>query len=99
MSNTEKSMVLPKVRKVTYHNFHSYIADGKKITCITQLYKVGVYAIINNDPALQFNWTPMKIRATEKKLRKQEADGNITDLVFGREMVVSDSTGFWEEVV
>jgi hypothetical protein len=62
------------------------------------LYKIGVYGIVNNDPSMQFNLKPQDIVKLEKHLHKDLMDGVIRDLVFGREIVVSDETGFWKEV-
>lgn len=85
--------------KYTYHTSHSYKdGDGNQVTFQTQLYQVGVYAIVNDDPAMQLNLTPGVIVSMEKKLKKQERNGKITDLVFGSEITVSDETGFWEEI-
>lgn len=85
--------------KWTYHTSHSFVTrEKKKVSLVTQLYSIGVYAIINNDASLQFNWEPKDLVKTEKNLRKQEKAGEITDLQFGIEITVSDVTGFFEKV-
>lgn len=85
--------------KYKYHTSHSYkTKDGTKISFQTQLYQVGVYGITNNDPSIQGNYMPGQIVSIENRLKKQEAAGNITDLVFGREITVSNDTGLWKEV-
>lgn len=84
--------------KYTYHTSHSYIENDISISAITQLYEIGVYMIVNGDPALQFNLTPNKIVRFEKKLIKAEKEGKIKDLKFGRAITVTDESGFWEEV-
>ena len=85
--------------KWTYHISHSLInSAGDKVTFMSQLYQVEVYAIINGDPGLQCNLTPANIEKTEKHLRKLEKQGNITELQFGEEITVSDATGFFEKV-
>lgn len=84
----------------TYHRSHSFIVveTEERISMITQLYNIGVYAIINNDPSLQFNLQPGNIVKIEKDLNKQLKAGIIKDLKFGVEITVTDETGFWEEV-
>ena len=89
-----------KSKKFKYHTSHSFvhIPTNTKTMMISQLYKVGIYVIVNNDPSLQFNLKPQDIVKLEKQLNKDMEDGVIKDLEFGREIVVSDETGFWEEV-
>jgi hypothetical protein len=85
--------------KWTYHTSHSYTTEkGEKVSFVTQLYQVGVYGIINNDPSTQGCFTPAHIVSVEKALRKCERAGKITDLVFGTEIIVSDGSGLYEEV-
>lgn len=85
--------------KWTYHMTHSFKdKDGKQVEFVSQLYQVGVYAIINNDPAMQLNITPSAIVKIEQKLLRQQKNGEITDLVFGSKITVSDVTGLFEEV-
>ena len=67
--------------EVTYHGHHSYVTDeGQKISFSSQLYQIGVYGIINNDPAQQGNFTPMQLKAAEKKLAKALDKGDIESL-------------------
>lgn len=89
-----------KSKKWKYHTSHSFvhIPTGTETSFVSQLYKVGVYGIVDNDPSLQFNLKPQDIVKLEKKLHKDLVDGVIRDLVFGREITVSDETGFYEEV-
>ena len=85
--------------KWKYHTSHAYkTGEGKEISFMSQLYKIGVYGIVNNDPDMQISTTPGKMAILEKKLKKEQKEGKITDLVFGREITVSDETGFFEEV-
>jgi hypothetical protein len=89
-----------KSKKWKYHTTHSYtlIKGDKKMCFITQLYKIGVYGILNSDPAMQVSFTPSNMVKIEKTLHKDLCEGVIKDLEFGREIVVSDETGFYEEV-
>jgi hypothetical protein len=64
----------------------------------TQLYQIGVYIIFNNDSASQGNMSPSRIAKLGKSLKKAEESGKITNLTFGREIRVSEKSGFWEEV-
>jgi len=85
--------------KWTYHQFHSYTTkEGEKVSFVTQLYKVGIHGIVNNNPVLQGNYNPGQLVTLEKKLHKQQAKGEITDLVFGAKITVSDETGLLEEI-
>ena len=71
----------------------------KKTECITQLYQIGVYAILNGKSELQFNWSPNILVKIEKHLKKQAESGEISDLVFGREIVVViNDDGCFEEI-
>ena len=92
----------PKKKKVKLYKYHisnEFIdAKGKKNDLMTQLYKVGVYAIINNSPSLQFSTDPESMVKAEKKLNADMKSGKITDLKFGRAIsVYKDKDGFWTE--
>lgn len=87
------------MRTITYHKTHSFRdSKGDKTTFVLQLYSIGIYGIINNNPALQFSLEPKDLAKMERKLKKAEAEGEITELVFGEEIIVSDETGFWKEI-
>lgn len=96
-------MKQPKVKKAkiyTYHISHSFVEKDKKMDMMTQLYKVGVYTIINSDPALQLNLTPKDIVSIEKRLNKGVAAKEISDLKFGRSIsVYENGEGFWTEKI
>jgi len=85
-------------KKWTYHRSHSFIEDGREVTAITQLYKVGVYMIVNNDPSLQFSLEPKDIVLIEKELLQKVKKGKISDLLFGREVIVTKVEGLLEEL-
>lgn len=84
-----------------YHTSHSYkdVATGLTSQLTTQLYQIGVYGIINNNPSLQFSTSPSKLMSTETKLKKAESKGEITDLKFGRLIEVQEVDGLWKEVI
>lgn len=85
--------------KWTYHTSHSYTTNkGEKVSFVTQLYQVGVYVIVNNDPSMQGNFSPSDIVKVEKKLLIRQKKGEITDLVFGREITVTNDSGPYKEV-
>lgn len=87
------------MKKWIYHRTHSFIENEERITFTTQLYKTGVYAIINNNPALQYNLTPKDIVEIEKNLRQREKEGKIKELSFGLPItVIEDEQGFYEEI-
>lgn len=85
------------MKEYTYHKYHSYkTSEGKPITLRTQQYQIGIYAILNDDPALQFSTTPKSMVRTEKKLKESLEKGEITDLVFSGELTVTESEeGLW----
>lgn len=86
-------------RKYTYHRSHSYKLGNIDVTFITQLYKVGIYGIINNDPDMQGSFTPARLVTLEKKLKKEEEEGEISNLEFGKPITVQKSKdGLLEEV-
>jgi len=89
-----------KSKKYKYHTSFSFTdsQDGSKHNFVTQLYKVGVYGIWDGQSGAQGGYVPSGLVRQEKHMKKFQEEGKIKDLVFGREIVVSDETGFWEEV-
>lgn len=85
-------------KPITYHVSHSFIENGSKVTCLTQLYQIEVYGIINNDPANQFCISPIYVVKVEKQLKRKNKEYIISNLEFGRAITVTDESGFWEEV-
>lgn len=97
-------MKQPKVKKVKiyeYHVWNSFITKGgQKTDMLTQLYQIGIYAIINNDPAMQLNLTPKDIVKIEKDLNKRMLSGDITELEYGRSIsVYENEEEFWTEKI
>lgn len=91
---------MSKTKKWKYHKQHSYhhIKDNEKVTVLTQLYKVGVYGIIDGNPALQFTCKPSDIVKIEKKLIKAQEKGEIKDLEFNIPItVIVDEDGLYKE--
>jgi len=89
-----------KTKKFKYHTSTTFTdsEDGSKHNFVTQLYKVGVYGIFDGRSECQGGYVPSQIVKMEKSWIKLQDEGKIKDLVFGREIVVSDETGFWKEV-
>jgi len=87
-------------KKWTYHRSHSFInSKGKTTSMITQLYQIGVYAIIDGNPALQFSFTPSDIVRIEKQLKKDLSNNEISSLEFGLPITVTkNEDGLFEEV-
>ena len=86
-------------KKWTYHRSHSFEHEGRKVTFITQLYKVGVYGIINGNPAMQGSFTPSGLVTMERLLKKDAEKGEITNLEFGIPITVTkDENGLLMEV-
>ena len=90
-----------KKQKVwTYSPSHSFNAiDGDNVipcSMMSQLYKIGVYVILNNDPGMQLSSDPAGMVKAEKAFKKQEAEGKIKDLVFSPAInVIKDDDGFF----
>lgn len=86
-----------KATKITYPVSGSFTLDGESMDFKTQLYKIGVYIIWNNNSSLQGGATPASMAKLHKKLLKDKEKGFITNLELGRMITVTDETGFWEE--
>lgn len=85
--------------KITYHKSHTFIdKNDMKHSFITQLYKVGVYGILDNNSAFQGNFNPKDIRNMEKGLQKAVDNETIKSFELGTPITVTDKSGFWEEV-
>jgi hypothetical protein len=90
---------MAKQKTITYHKSHSFVDNnGNTISFATQLYQIGVYVIINNNPTMQGNFNPKQIVKIEKELNRQKENGEITELNFGTPITVAEVDGFWEEV-
>lgn len=91
---------MAKLKTFTYHKSHSfvYVESGQKQSFATQLYQIGVYGIMNNNPSLQGNFEPKDIVKAEKNFKKLQEQGIIKDLVFGTPITVAQIDGLWKEV-
>ena len=92
-------MKTKKLKIYTYHVSHCFVERDKKMEMMTQLYQIGVYAIVNNNPALQLSLLPKDVVNIEKELKKGIASGKISDLIFGREISVYEENGMWKEKI
>lgn len=86
------------MKKWKYYISASWIENGSIHGFITQLYKIGVYIIFDNDPAAQLNLNPNDLQKLCKKLSKEYAENKITNLSYGREITVIEKDGFYEEL-
>jgi len=87
-------------KKWTYHITHSYedVESGLKVSSLTQLYQTGVYMIVNNDAAAQFNFKPSQMVNLERKLIKAQDSEFIKNLIFGRKItVIENEDGLYED--
>lgn len=90
-----------KYKKYKYHTSHKYtiIETGQKITCMTQLYQIGVYLCVEGfSDRIQANTTPSSMVKSEKSLKKDLEQGKIKDLEFGTEITVIEEDGFWKQI-
>lgn len=75
----------------------SYLTkEGQEVNIHTQLYALGLYVIINNDPAKTFS-TPQSMEKQKKKLIEAEKEGLIRDLRFGPEYSAVKIDNFWQK--
>jgi hypothetical protein len=65
----------------------------------TNLYQTGVYLIINDKPKLQFNLTPQDMQDTYEAMLEDEEAGHLSDIKWGRKIVVIKEKGFYKEKV
>lgn len=89
--------MVAKKKSWKYHESITFMEDNVKYSVATQLYKIGIYLIINGEPGQQMSTTPAKMVAMARKLRKAEKDGKISELTFGREITVIEENGFYVE--
>lgn len=87
------------MKLITYHKSHTYIDNNNvEHTFTTQLYQIGVYGILDGNPALQGSFAPNQIVRIEKSLIKLKDKGDIKDFTLGLPITVTNENGFWEEV-
>ena len=89
-------------KKYKYHTSLSFVdvESGETFSFLTQLYQIGVYLIINNNPALQYNLAPSSIMKQEKHILKLFKNGSIKDLKLGRAItVIKNEDGFYVELL
>ncbi|KAA6302822.1 MAG: hypothetical protein EZS26_000992 [Candidatus Ordinivivax streblomastigis] len=86
-----------KRKTYTYPVSATWTENDVEKSYVTQLYQIGVYVIFNNNPAMQGNMPPSGMVKLAKALNKSEVSGEITSLIWGRKINVSDNNGFWEE--
>jgi hypothetical protein len=78
--------------------FNTKEHGGIKQSYMTQLYQIGVYIIWNGNSSEQGSMTPNQMVTLTKRIKKSEESGEITDLVLGREITVTeDDKGFFVE--
>ena len=69
---------MDKSKIITYHSSETIEnpKEGSVSTIRTQFYSIGLYVIINNDPAMQYNVPYLAFSKEQKKRIKQyEKDG------------------------
>ena len=86
----------PKTYK--YNTGATFKIDGVKFDFATQLYQLGIYGIWNGNSGMQGNYSPNQMQKLFKKIKKDFADGKITDLLLGRDIsITTDEKGFYIE--
>ena len=82
-----------------YHKSHSFVFKNKKYNVLTQLYRIGVYLIMNGDSSMQFTMTPAQMVTMERRMKKDFEKGVISDLEFGVPITVTtDEAGMYVEI-
>jgi hypothetical protein len=75
------------------------VETGEEYSLLTQLYKIGVYGIWNNDSGRQGVYKPKKLAELKKYLIKDKEVGLVKNLEFGRDVkVIKDEDGLWKEI-
>lgn len=83
------------MKTYTYHKSHSFIdKEGVTINFASQLYKLGIYVIVNST---QLTLEPKDIIKIEQNLEKEQKAGNITNLVFSFPITVTEGDSGWKE--
>ena len=83
----------------TYHKSHIAIINNDiKIKFGTQLYDIGVYAIINDDTDAQMSLTPKEMVKFEKQLKEQLDNHQIDSIEWGSEITVEETDAGYVEV-
>ena len=79
-----------------YHKSHSFVFKNKKYNVLTQLYRIGVYLIMNGDSSMQFTMTPAQMVTMERRMKK---DDDVSSLEFGVPITVTtDDAGMYVEI-
>ena len=93
-------MVQPKV--YTYPVSATWTDKGKSMRYVSQLYRIGVYmAMYTGEQQIlyQVSMDPKDMNDFAEHLSELAKKNEITDLSFGREISVSDKSGYWTEAV
>ena len=83
-----------------HHSFtRNFKGEVKTTTMQSQLYKLGVYVIVDNNSKWQFNLTPEHMMKVDKCLKRDELAGEITNLVFSSPIrVTTDADRFFIQI-
>jgi len=78
-----------------------YQGDKVVVSMMTQLYQIGVYGIMNNNPSQQGSFSPSQMVKQMKQFRPENLkEGMDLRVEFGREITVTENEdGFYVEVV
>ena len=88
-----------KSKTYSYYMSGSFKKDDISFSFVTQLYKTGIYTILNNDPELQFSQNPSGMVKTQKRIQEDFDNDVIQDLVWGKQItVIKDDNGLYQEV-
>lgn len=87
-------------KKWKYNISAKMTIEGKEHSFITQLYKVGVYIIFDNNSGSQGNMRPSQMQRMCNRIKKDFNNNLITNLELGREITVTeDENGFYKELL
>ena len=97
MTIGQNKITMDKIEKIYSYPISMFIKfnDNTTFQYETQLYQIGVYITINNNPRLQFNLTPQRMERFVNKILK---DDNIKSINEGRIVNVQKVDGFLKEV-
>ena len=70
------------------------LADESEVSIIFQVYAIGIYCIIDGDPARQYNLTPGQAQNRWRKIKKALGK-DVTKLEHSAERTVEEINGFY----
>lgn len=84
-----------KKKEYVFHTQVRFKSPSGDFQITMQVYQVGVYAIINNDPGQQITLHPDACAKAERKIKRDFDNGKISDLTMTNKVTVREVNGLW----